>query len=106
MTKGGDINLKDVQTVLNSIDTDGSGTINYTGKQHILFIDSPVKFLIPIFFIFYKEFLAATMEKSLYMKEEKLFNAFRMFDQDGSGKISAAELKQVLGSIKKIRINF
>lgn len=46
----------------------------------------------------YLEFLAATMEKNLYMKEEKLYNAFRMFDLDGSGKISAEELKQTLGS--------
>lgn len=47
-----------------NIDTDGSGKIDYT------------------------EFLAATMEKSMYMKEEKLHNAFRMFDLDGNGKIS------------------
>ena len=39
------------------------------------------------------EFLAATMEKSVYMKEEKLYMAFKMFDLDGSGKISAKELK-------------
>jgi calcium-dependent protein kinase len=37
---------------MNSIDTDGSGKIDYT------------------------EFLAATMEKSVYMKEEKLHSAF------------------------------
>ena len=54
--------------MLKSIDTDGSGQIDYT------------------------EFLAATMEKSIYMKEEKLFMAFKMFDLDGSGKISANEL--------------
>ena len=34
------------------------------------------------------------------MKEEKLFMAFKMFDIDGSGKISAEELKQILGSWK------
>ena len=34
------------------------------------------------------------------MKEEKLFMAFKMFDIDGSGKISADELKQILGSRK------
>ncbi|MCL4162107.1 UNVERIFIED_CONTAM: hypothetical protein GTU68_042331 [Idotea baltica] len=37
------------------------------------------------------------MEKSMYMKEEKLHNAFKMFDLDGNGKISKNELKQVLG---------
>ena len=44
------------------------------------------------------EFLAATMEKSLYMKEEKLHMAFKMLDLDGNGKISKDELKAVLGS--------
>jgi calcium-dependent protein kinase len=42
------------------------------------------------------------MERSVYMKEEKLFNAFKMFDVDGSGKISAEELKQILGSKAKL----
>ena len=48
--------------------------------------------------IFLKEFLAATMEKNLYLKEEKLFSAFKMFDKDGDGKISSQGLKEVLGS--------
>lgn len=68
------MNSKEIQDILKSIDTDGSGTINYT------------------------EFIAATIEKNIYMKEDKLFAAFRMFDQDGSGKISADELRKVLGS--------
>lgn len=38
------------------------------------------------------------MERNLYLKEEKLYSAFRMFDKDGNGKISADELKEVLGS--------
>ena len=46
--------------------------------------------------------MAATIEKGVYMKEEKLFMAFKMFDIDGSGKISAEELKQILGSEKKL----
>lgn len=40
---------KELEQILTSIDTDGSGTINYT------------------------EFLAATIDKSIYLKEEKLF---------------------------------
>lgn len=31
------------------------------------------------------------------MKEDKLLQAFNMFDRDGSGKISAQELCQLLG---------
>lgn len=46
------------------------------------------------------------MEKSLYMKEEKLAQAFRMFDVDGNGKISREELKQVLGSTDYCFFNF
>jgi len=43
-----DKSFEEVRKVISSIDTDGSGKIDYT------------------------EFLAATMEKSLYMKQEKL----------------------------------
>ena len=39
------------------------------------------------------------MEKSLYMKEEKLMMTFKMLDIDGNGKISKNELKTVLGGI-------
>jgi Ca2+-binding protein (EF-Hand superfamily) len=42
------------------------------------------------------------MEKTLYLKEEKLYLAFKMFDKDGNGKISADELKEVLGSKDKL----
>lgn len=44
------------------------------------------------------EFIAATIEKKLYMQEEKVVQAFKMFDLDGSGKISRDELQEVLGS--------
>lgn len=39
------------------------------------------------------------MERNLYLKEEKLYAAFKLFDKDGNGTISAAELKEVLGSM-------
>lgn len=58
-----------IQELFETIDVDGSGTIDYT------------------------EFIAATMEKNVYLQEEKLWQAFNMFDTDGSGKISPEELK-------------
>jgi calcium-dependent protein kinase len=70
----------DFEAILKSIDTDGSGAINYT------------------------EFLAATMDQKVYLKEERLYEAFRAFDKDGSGKISIDEVKSVMKGedVKKI----
>lgn len=72
----------DVESIFKSIDTDGSGAINYTGNKTNI--------------INYIEFLAATIDTNLYLKEERLYEAFRIFDKDGSGKISADEIKKVL----------
>ena len=38
------------------------------------------------------------MEKQTYLKEEKLYSAFKLFDSNEDGSITADELKQVLGS--------
>lgn len=54
------------------MDTDKSGVINYT------------------------EFIASTIDQKVYLKEEKLYEAFRAFDKDGSGKISINEVKEIL----------
>ncbi|CAD8207616.1 unnamed protein product [Paramecium octaurelia] len=64
----------EVIQILKAIDTDCNGVINYT------------------------EFVAATMERNMYMKKEKLLQAFKMFDIDRSGKISSEELKKCLGN--------
>lgn len=45
-----------------------------------------------------KEFVAASIETSLYQKRENLFLAFKLFDTDDSGKISSQELEKILGS--------
>ena len=37
------------------------------------------------------------MEKTLYLKEEKLYSAFKLFDKDAKGIISAENLKEILG---------
>ena len=45
----------------------------------------------------YTEFLTASLDKNIYMKEERLYGAFKTFDRDGSGKISHRELRDLLG---------
>ena len=73
------VGLKDVKNgeeileILRAADTDHSGTINYT------------------------EFIAATIDAQIFMREENLRTAFMMFDTDNSGKIDASEVKNLLG---------
>jgi calcium-dependent protein kinase len=62
----------DLQAILEDVDADGSGVIDYT------------------------EFLAATLDKKLYLQEQQCWSAFRVFDRNGDGKISLDELKYVL----------
>ena len=61
-----------IEQLFKSIDTDNSGNIEYT------------------------EFISASIEKNVYLNEEKLKEAFKLFDVDGSGKISRAEIEKVL----------
>merc|ERR1712232_648222 len=44
----------------------------------------------------YSEFLAATLEKRTYIREDVCWSAFRRFDRNGDGQISHEELRQVL----------
>jgi calcium-dependent protein kinase len=58
--------------IMKSADTDGSGEINYT------------------------EFIAATVDANVYMREDYLRTAFQMFDKDNSGKIDNEEVIALL----------
>ena len=44
----------------------------------------------------YTEFLAATLQKQSYLKKERLYEAFCLFDKDKTGKITKEELMEVL----------
>lgn len=58
--------------IMKSADTDGSGEINYT------------------------EFIAATIDQTIFLREDYLRTAFDMFDKDGSGKIDNDEVIALL----------
>jgi len=62
----------DLQQIMEDVDSDGSGVIDYT------------------------EFLAASLDKKVYMAEDVCWQAFRIFDRDGNGKISREELRHVI----------
>lgn len=66
---------------MQAADTDHSGTINYTGKLLVIYI---------------LEFIAATIDAQIFMREDSLRTAFQMFDVDNSGKIDATEVRALL----------
>ena len=72
----GEIKYDFNEEIFKQIDTDNSGNIEYT------------------------EFISACIEKNIYLNEEKLKEAFKLFDADGSGKISRAEIEKILHSSK------
>lgn len=69
------IDDEELDKIFDAIDTDGSGAIDYS------------------------EFLMATMNEQQLMSKEKLKQAFKMFDKDGSGTISKEEIKEALGNL-------
>lgn len=77
-----DIKHKDIDlaAIMEGVDADGSGQIDYT------------------------EFLAATLDKRLYLQRDACWAAFSVFDQDGNGLITVDELKQILeeGSMEEV----
>ena len=64
----------DLEQVLKEVDSDGSGVIDYT------------------------EWIASTLNRRLYIQEDVLWSAFKVFDRDGNGKISKQELQNILQS--------
>lgn len=65
---------KEVERIMNEIDIDKSGTIDYN------------------------EFVLAATNRQKVLNKERLEATFKMFDKDGSGSISADEIKSMLGT--------
>jgi calcium-dependent protein kinase len=72
--------VQDMPQIMEAIDADADGQIAYT------------------------EFLAATLQRKMYLQEDVCWTAFGVFDIDGDGRISPEELRQVLrsGSVEEI----
>lgn len=73
LTMGRDEAAEEVEKIMKKVDVNGSGYIDYT------------------------EFVTACAKKETMLSVENLESAFRAFDSDGSGKISSAELREMLG---------
>merc|ERR1712129_671758 len=71
-TTAGIGNVDEMNHLFESLDVDGSGSIGYT------------------------EFLAGMIDQKNYLREELCWEAFRTFDQDGSGEIDLDELNMML----------
>lgn len=53
-------------------------------------------------YIGYEEFIRATVDRNKILTDQKLESAFRLFDKNGDGFISAIEIKEVLGKDSKL----
>ena len=69
---------EEVDRIMRIADADGSGEIDYS------------------------EFVVSSINKRKLLSNEKLEAAFNLFDKDGSGSISANEIREVLGVGKNI----
>lgn len=73
LSKAGVAIPNDLVALMDDIDTDGSGVLDYS------------------------EFMAAALDKQKYVQEDMCWRAFKTFDKDGSGSIDKEELSKLLG---------
>lgn len=83
----GTLSIEEIKTVLSS----NSAFSNERVEEIVRSIDGARKGKIHL-----SEFLAATLDRRVYMNQEKLAQAFRRFDVSNIGYITAEELREVL----------
>ena len=101
--------IKDLKRIFGAFDKEKNGQISFEElKQGLLQVKPNFANDREIFELFksidvdkngkidYTEFLASTLQKKSYLRIERLFEAFCLFDKDGSGKITRNEIMQVL----------
>ena len=101
---------KNLRTIFKQMDESGDGKLSYEElkngwKKYFKDTISEIEFdaLIKLMdqdndqYIEYEEFLRITINREIVLSEKNLEMAFSFFDKDKSGKLSAEELKHVLG---------
>ena len=87
----------ELQDMINEVDSDNNGTIDFPGTLYItkrLVLSAELTILLHIEFL---TMMARKMKDT--DSEEEIREAFKMFDRDNNGFISAAELRHVMTSI-------
>ena len=72
-----DTHAEQIQEIIKEADYVGNGKINYS------------------------EFIAVSLNKKVYMNEQKLWQAFSFFDTDNTGFITEQNLKEAMAKVGK-----
>lgn len=99
--------IVDLRRAFQTIDKDKSGQLTLQEVQEALIMEGMSSEEVKKVFaglnqdhqstVSYSEFLAATLSKRLYQSEERIREAFSRLDVDGSGFITADNLRKVMG---------